>query len=219
MELNIIHSDSDGNCCVLTDKNGNQLLLDCGLDFEQIIPHINFNKLDALMLTHSHQDHSLSKKKFEKFYIHIFDTTNVKDNAQIALNNWIIIPMKLLHNVPCFGYLIYSRNEKKKVAYITDTTYIPKMGKVDCLICDCNYDMAIVDALAKTDNPAKTGYKNHLSIQAVEMYIKELPYTLSCFVAYHLSNSGLINVKKVEETFAPLVEKLVIAKPNTKVEI
>ena len=157
--------------------------------------------------------------KFEKFGIDIFTPDNVQDSNKIVLKNWIIMPMRLIHNVKCYGFLIYSRIEKKKIAYITDTCYIPKLAEVDCLICDCNYDLDIVDMASKNGCKIQSGYKNHLSIQAVESYLKDLPYTLSCFVAFHLSNSELINIEKLEKEISPLVKRLELSKPNTTIEV
>jgi phosphoribosyl 1,2-cyclic phosphodiesterase len=219
MKLHIIHSGSDGNCSILADNKGNQLMLDCGIDYEKIVANINFSKLDAILTTHFHKDHSLSEKEFAKYRVTIFNQDNVKDGEKITLKNWIIMPMRLIHNVKCYGFLIYSRIEKKKIAYITDTCYIPKLAEVDCLICDCNYDLDIVDIISKKGCEIQSGYKNHLSIQAVESYLKDLPYTLSCFVAFHLSNSGLINVEKLKKEISPLVKRLELSKPNTIIEV
>lgn len=219
MQINIIHSGSDGNCTVVTDNYGNQIMLDCGIGEERIYPHIDFAHLDAILVSHSHKDHSLSEKIFAKFRIDIYNQNNVVDGNTIELPNWVIVPMKLIHNVICYGYLICSRKEKKKLAYITDTNYIPKLGAVDCLICDCNYDMDIVYKLNEMGKPPQMGYKNHLSIQAVKSYLSELQCKPSCFVAFHLSNSGLVNIEKLQEELSPLVNRLEISKPNTIIEV
>lgn len=218
MKLYIIHSGSDGNCCILTDSQGNQLMLDCGLKKEKIITYVNFMRLNAILVTHSHVDHSLSVKEFAKYQINTYTQDNVKDGESINVGNWIIVPMKLIHNVPCFGYLVYNRIEKKKIAYITDTTYLPQMNEVDCFVCDCNYDLDILGDLQSKGVDVGTGYQNHLAIQVVKEYLRESPHKFSCFVAYHLSNRGLINIDKLEKELSPFVERFVLARPNTEVQ-
>lgn len=54
MIIDILGSSSSGNCYVLTDNNGNQILLECGIKYEKIVPHIDFEKLDCLLLSHYH---------------------------------------------------------------------------------------------------------------------------------------------------------------------
>lgn len=55
MLINVIQSGSKGNCTILTDKNDNQLILDCGIRYENISKNIkDFCKLDGLFITHEH---------------------------------------------------------------------------------------------------------------------------------------------------------------------
>ena len=54
MLLDVLASGSLGNCYILTDKSGSQLMIECGIKYEKIVPHIDFEKLDCLLLTHGH---------------------------------------------------------------------------------------------------------------------------------------------------------------------
>ena len=54
MFVKILNSGSDGNCCVVQDRQGNQLLLDCGLSYDKIIKNVNFSMLNAVCLSHIH---------------------------------------------------------------------------------------------------------------------------------------------------------------------
>lgn len=127
--------------------------------------------------------------------------------------------MKLIHNAPCFGFLIYNKVENKKFAYITDTTYIPKLGKnVDCLILDTNYSQQIVNDLVMKGVQIGIGYRNHLSLEQVKEYLENLNYKIPNFVAYHISNSGLNNVEMIEKELSSLVGRIIISKPHTEFE-
>lgn len=52
--MKVLGSGSDGNCIILTDNNGNELMLDCGLRYEIIASKCNLQKLNAILCTHHH---------------------------------------------------------------------------------------------------------------------------------------------------------------------
>ena len=216
MNLKIISSGSNGNCSILEDSVGNQIILDCGLSYETIMNNCNFPKINCILVTHKHKDHSKSLKNFQKYYFQCYTQENVMDGKSIELDFWKIIPMKLVHNVECFGFLIYSKIEKKKLAYITDTSYIPKLANIDCLICDTNYDEEIVFEKLEAGESVNIGYKNHMSTQQIMRYLQQLNFKIPHFVAFHISNSSLNNVEKIKENISPMVGELIIAAPNTQ---
>lgn len=219
MRIFIINSGSNGNCSVLADSNGNQILLDCGLPYDKIMQYIDFDKLNFVLLTHIHQDHSKSLKTFQKFCVDCYIPQTIFDGKLIDTSFWKIMPIKLVHNVECYGFLIYSKVDRKKIAYITDTNYIPKLAEIDCLIIDTNYDQEIVDKKLADGMPINLGYRNHLSTQNVKQYLEELPFKVRYLVAFHISNSNLNNIDKIKQELGPFVENLIISAPNTKVEV
>ena len=219
MNINILHSGSDGNCVIVTDKEKNQLILDCGINYELILPHINLRGLNALLISHEHFDHSKSLKQFQRIGINTITWENVEDGKIINLEHWKILPMRLIHNVECFGFLIYNKLENKRIAYITDTTYIPKLAKVDCLIIDTNYSHQKINEKLNNGENINKGYKNHLSVEDIAEYLKLLDYQIPYLVAYHISNSGLNDVEIIQNLLSSLVGELIISKPNTKFEL
>lgn len=54
MVIDILGSGSNGNGYILTDGDGNQLLIEAGLKYEKITPFIDFEKLDCLLISHDH---------------------------------------------------------------------------------------------------------------------------------------------------------------------
>ena len=218
MLVKILNSGSYGNCTILEDINGNQILLDCGLSYETIMNNSSFSKISCILVGHFHKDHSKSLKIFQKYYFQCYTPENIADGKLIDTDFWKIIPMKLVHNVECFGFFIYSKIEKKKLAYITDTSYIPKLANIDCLICDTNYDEEIVLEKLEAGESVNIGYKNHMSTQQIMRYLQQLNFKIPHFVAFHISNSSLNNVEKIKENISPMVGKLIIAAPNTQFE-
>lgn len=128
------------------------------------------------------------------------------------------MPMKLIHNIECFGFLIYSKIENKKMAYITDTNYIPKLGKIDLLCIDTNYSKKIVEEKLKSNQQINLGHKNHLSNEQVAEYVKNLGYKLPYLIAYHISNSSLNSLFEIKDKLDGLANNLIISKPNTLIE-
>ena len=165
-----------------------------------------------------HKDHSLSMKDFENFSIDIYSPENVSDGKLIDTTNWKILPIKLRHNVECFGFLIYNKIENKKIAYITDTTIIPRLSKVDCLIIETNWSEDYLITVAEKYIIQNKGYLNHLSQEQVAEYLETTNLHPKILVLSHLSNSGLINIKTLKNEFENYAENVYIALPNTNIE-
>ena len=218
MKLRVIHSGSDGNSCILKDSQDNQIILDCGLSYETIVANANLSKVDFLLASHAHQDHIKSLDHFKKFYVQTYTYENVHDGVLIDTPHWKILPMKLVHNVECFGFLIFSKIDNKSVAYMTDTSVLRKVApNTDLIIADTNYSEEIVEQYKAEGKQFNRGCFNHMSLERVGEYIKDLGFKPKHFVAFHLSNSGLCSVEKTIEKLSPLVENLYIAKPNTEI--
>lgn len=61
MEISVIASGSNGNCCLVEDKNSS-ILIDAGKSYIETAKRMqrlgkNIENIDAILLTHSHHDH------------------------------------------------------------------------------------------------------------------------------------------------------------------
>ena len=219
MIAKIINSGSDGNCCIIKDNEENTIILDCGIIYNRIASEINLSKLDFICISHFHSDHAKGLEKFKKFGFAIYSPKNIKSNTLIDNIHWKIIPMEVIHNVKCFGFLIHNKIENKNLVYLTDTTFIPNinLSNVNLLIIETNYDEDIVKKCEEEHIKVNEGYKNHLSLQKVNDYLTSKNICIPNLVAYHLSNSGLIDVKKVEQILSKFSENVYLSKPNTTI--
>ena len=219
MTIKILNSGSDGNCCVVVDKNGNNIILDCGIIYTRIASEVNLSKLDFVCISHFHSDHIKGLDKFEKFGFNIYSPKNVRSNERIDTANWIVVPMQVVHNIKCYGFLIHNKAENKNIVYLTDTTFIPNinLSKIDLLIIETNYDEDIVANCEKRHIQVNMGYKNHLSLQKVDKYLEEKNVLIPNIVAFHLSNSGLIDVKKVIKVLGKFSKNVYLSAPNTQI--
>lgn len=54
MVVDVLASSSCGNAYIFTDKENSQLLLECGIKYEKIAPHLDFEKLSCILVSHNH---------------------------------------------------------------------------------------------------------------------------------------------------------------------
>lgn len=222
MKMKVLGSGSDGNCIILTDDTGHQIMLDCGLKSNIIVPNVEFNMLDCILITHAHQDHLKGADYFKKFYVDMVTWENVVDGKQVTKGNWQILPMRLVHNAECFGFLIYNKIEKKKILYVTDTTFIPNLSTklLDLCIIECNYDEDVFYAFAEQDRLTNNGCLNHLSKQQLLEYFEMHPdLKIKNLVLSHLSRSGLVNFKTLASEFSQFADNVLIALKGTELAV
>lgn len=218
MKINVLGSGSDGNCIVVTDSKGNQLMLDCGLRYESILPKIDLLNLNCICISHYHGDHIKGLDGFKKFYIPTFEPNNIQNGKLIDTPNWKILPMFVVHNAECYSYLIYSKTDKKKIFYLTDSTTMPKINSADIAIIETNWQEDILEYRATKNIIEHKGYLNHLSDLQVKAYLENANWKPRVLVLSHLSNSGLVNKDNLLKTFKNKADKVLLAIPNTEIE-
>ena len=220
MNINVLATGSSGNCYIFTDSQGNQLLLEAGIKYEQIIPHLNFEKLDCLLYSHEHNDHYLCVDKFRD-YVKVIGSKDNEVGKTIFTKNWIILPIKCYHNVECFGYIISNKTESKKILFCTDTKELPKVADThfDIMMLECNYDYDSVITMAQKGKAESDGYKNHLALETLVDWLKVREDKPNFLMAVHLSTHNNINKSLMVQQLTPFADTFVVAKKNVQVEI
>lgn len=222
MTIQILGSDSSGNAYVLEDVEGNQLLLECGIKYEKICEHIDFERLDCVVISHEkHRDHSLSMKDFEEACIDIYSPLNLKDIKIVSLDNWNIVPFPCTHNVECFGYIIHNKAENKSCIFATDTTSLPQIADrpFDCMMFECNYNYDKVIENSRLGKLNNDGYKNHMALEVLVEWLKTRHNKPKHLVAIHLSNNGNIDKELAINELKQYGENVCLAKKGVKIEI
>lgn len=149
----IISSGSSGNAVLYH----NSILLDCGISFQAVKPHIR--DIQLLLLTHEHGDHintSTAKRmlaerpglrigcgehmlhKLEGINprnIDIYEAGKIYDYGMFKVS-----PIKLYHDVPNFGYRIFKDNHR--LIHCTDTFTLQGISakNYDLYCIESNYD-------------------------------------------------------------------------------
>lgn len=151
MKYNIINSGSDGNATIVEEI----ILIDCGVSFKKLSPHIK--KLKLVFISHVHGDHFNKKtvKRFaeerptlrfavgeylveelvkcgvEKKNIDLIEKDKLYDYGLFKIKTF-----ELFHDVENVGIKIYLNN--KKLIYATDT------NSIDHVTAE-NYDVYLIE--------------------------------------------------------------------------
>lgn len=168
MKLKVLASGSSGNCYFLEGKE-ETLILECGINYKEILKGLNFNlkPVVAALISHEHKDHSKALRDMLKAGIDVYTSKGtvrallkdwqsiethhrlnfIKSEKQIKIGNFTIMPFETQHynsdNTPCaepLGFLI-QHPEMGKMLFATDTYYIQyNFPKLNHILVECNYD-------------------------------------------------------------------------------
>lgn len=214
LKLKTISSSSKGNFHILEDEN-QQLILDCGLKYDDVSEYLNIDKIQGILITHKHNDHCLGAKSLSNivkcnFYapketldlIHIPDNMKqiVQLNKIIKLNNFIVMPFKVSHGLngiacECYNYMIKHVQTNTKIAYITDTGDISNLTlkNLDFIIIEANWTQEYLEYEDITEQELLkyerlNSILGHLSIEeTIDVVEKNLNINLKKIFLSHLS--------------------------------
>lgn len=224
MQIKILASGSSGNCAILRDINGNQILLDCGIKFDKITTEINWATNLFCLISHKHGDH-YDKQSVDKLLlsgIKVYTPEYFENNAYLATNGYNIAPVRLPHCSDCdsWAFVIYNTIEKKSIFFATDCTELPNLADrpFDLFMIENNYDKETVFINSSKGKIRNLGYLNHLSMEYVLDWLQHRTNKPTSLIITHLSNSGNIAVNKIKERYNGQASAVFIAKQNLLVE-
>ena len=213
MKYKILKTGSSGNAVLL--ENG--LLLDCGVPFKLIEPHLK--KIKAVFVSHEHKDHmniSTLKRIHELrptvrflagFWLKTYlDMSGIKKsnidylspNKTYDYNLFKIIPFILIHDVKNIGIKILDKKNKEKVLYAVDTKKIDHIRAVyyDLYLIEANYDEEKLEQNIKRDKEnglfsyGERVKETHLSIQQVSGWLLDNAGENSVYEFLHRSKNN-----------------------------
>lgn len=179
MKVIILASGSKGNATYI-ETSRTKILIDAGLSYRQIKLRlanrgIEFNRLDAILITHEHIDHtrhlaSLLEKTGAKLYIakkslqgigqknqpnpYFTEITYLSPDVRYQIKDLMFVPIALSHDArSTFGYLL--KNEISSLAYITDTGHLPEkydaiLRQIQMLVIESNHDVEMLLTSSRT---------------------------------------------------------------------
>ena len=215
MKVKVLASGSKGNSTLIrTDKIN--ILIDFGINYQYLcseLDKINMSPkdLDAILITHTHNDHtkglaSLVKKTNIKVYIieemcsdleSKIPTSNLyiyKDNLELEDLN--IKTIRISHDVEGVGFII--ENNNKSLVYITDTGYISEknlkeLKNKNLYILESNHDekMLMEGPYPYILKQRVLSDKGHLSnMTAAEYLLEIIGNNTSKIVLAHISENN-----------------------------
>lgn len=227
MEISVIASGSNGNCCLIEDK-GTAVLVDAGASGKEIVKRMDFlgkniEDVKAVLVTHKHSDHTrgagilsrrfkipvyITKKTSECTMLGSFDEKLFEVSKTFRIKNLSIKPIKTSHNVPSCGFVF-----NNKFGIITDTGTVTKqmesaMKKIKGVLIESNHD---IDMVIKGHYPYFLkqwilSNEGHLSNIDASNLLQSHSKNLNLAILGHLSGNN--NTAKIAmKTFETLVKK------------
>lgn len=184
MEIDILASGSSGNCYRVSDGK-TSLLLDCGIPIRRIERGLNFqlHTIDAVLVTHCHQDHIKAAKDIAKRGIPIYTSAGtlnackllagyqyrpVQSMEMVQIGTFAVIPFDVEHDAPePLGFALKSSVTKEKLLYFTDTYYLKyRFPGIHYLMAECNYSLK---TMSKDINPVLRDriIESHMSLETL----------------------------------------------------
>ena len=246
MKVSVLSSGSKGNSCFIKE-NDTEILIDLGTTssyIEKNLESLNTNpkNIKAIILTHTHVDHTNALKVFTKKYnTKVYLTKPMYKELNIALPNYEfidkeinienlkIIPFKTSHDVAdSNGYVIESKD--KSIVYVTDTGYInvknyDLLKNRDLYVFESNHDINLLMENPKYPYHIKQrilGDKGHLSNNDSSTYLKKLAGNKTKHIVLaHLSeenNTEELAIKTLKDKNISDCE-ILVARQNEKTEL
>ena len=248
MKIKVLASGSKGNCSLI-ETASTRFLIDIGITYQRLKKelakmNLNLNDIDAILLTHAHNDHTSGLKvllKHTTFKIYtnkdiIKELTTDIDKERIELydsimhlNNTELTIFKTSHDTKgSVGFLI--TDDKSSLVYITDTGYLnrkyfPLLTNKNIYYIESNHDEKML-----MDGPYPYYLKQrilsdegHLSNDRTAKYLKKLVGDATKYIILaHLSehnNKEEIAYNTSREALKDREDiKIVVAKQNEALE-
>lgn len=202
MKVINLSSGSDGNLTYIESENA-RILVDVGLSCKETekrlsLLNVSGNDLDAILITHEHSDHIKGVDVFSKKYnipvyahndvwVSLYDKLQrVSDREKkifterFAINDLIVDPVEVPHDVKCFGYSIIEND--KKISILTDLGHTDErifnaVKGSQLVYLEANHDKSMLRNNEKYSLSLKmriAGKNGHLSNDASAEFIEKL---------------------------------------------
>lgn len=216
MIFKVIKSGSAGNAYILSDGDTN-LLIEAGVPLREINRKCGYEKIDACLITHEHNDHAKYALEVANSGIPVCLTQGTANAKRIEKNHRITIieaggtyriknimfaVFQSYHDAQEPVFFLFKLNNKTAL-FATDTCALPLISKLNVAFIECNYDADIltenIQAGCIPRRLADRIIYSHFSISDCESLLSDVDKKqLEAVVLLHLSsrNSDPYTFKK-----------------------
>lgn len=234
MFLRVLGSGSSGNCYLLESAD-EVLVVEAGLPFADVKEAIDYktSKIVGVLSSHEHGDH----RKYIDDYkdtgiprligndVDQYDM-NKPQTAPFYFGNFKVVAFDVVHDVPCFGYLI-DHPEMGNLLFVTDTEYLKyRFYGINHIMVEANYAQDIIDENVNNGDIPKSLrdriMKSHTSIETAKGIVKANKNPmLRNVVLLHLSghNSDGERFRKEVKDIAGDYCNVTVARKGTEVDL
>lgn len=206
LDIKVLASSSAGNAYLVGDGKS-RLLLDAGIPIAQISEGCGYrvSELAGCLVTHNHQDHSRAIEDLDRRGVKVFGPIHIaqkgrpviwlQPNKKISVGTFDVIPFRVDHDIPCFGYQIQSVATGDRLVYVTDAAGMPfKFGDINYWLVEANYSVDILDKRVEEGmdkTRANRVIETHMAIEDLEAYFDELNTSMAdAIYLCHLSDDN-----------------------------
>lgn len=249
MELLVLGSSSHGNGYILQNDT-EALVIEAGVPFKDIKKGLGWDlgKVRGCLISHRHNDHAGHAAELDKAGIAILAPSDVVEAKKLTrhahavqpgrgykLGGFKVLPFSLMHDTPCYGYLI-EHPECGRVLFATDTYTIGTNATADGSwllhtfrgvnhwLIEANYTTWIVDRNMKSGHLTEAMKKrlmlSHLSLgNCIKALQRQDLSQTERIVLIHLSDGNSderMFVKKVRDATG---KRVVAAKSGLSIDI
>lgn len=241
MRIKIIGSSSKGNCYILQDSKGYNLIIEAGIKWQEIQKNLDFHidKVVGCAISHSHKDHALEVKKILSNGIEVYAPEDVFQKAHVVFRTWCrpTQPMKwyrlgeykllsfpVQHDVPCNGYII-DHPEMGRLMFLTDTMYTEYVfPRINHFLIEANYDdTTLQENIDNGITPAlmkKRLLNSHMELQTTKQLLQANDLSeAQTILLLHLSGSNSNPEEFIKQITAISGLPVQIATEHTEVDL
>ena len=224
MRLNVLGSDSNGNCYVLqTDKEA--LIIEAGVRFSEVkkILKWQLSKVVGAVITHEHNDHAKYIRDFVSNGITVLalpsvfkakgiDSLSFRKEIEpmhgLIVGGFKVFAMPVCHDVPCVGFII-EHEDMGRMLFVTDTMMLEyRVPGLNHILLEANYAEDILDAKIEAGSvPLSMKPRlihSHMEIETTKGILRANDLSgVNEIILIHLSNGNSDErrfVREVQET-------------------
>ena len=224
MRLNVLGSDSNGNCYVLQTDN-EALIIEAGVRFSEVKKALKWqlSKVVGAVITHEHNDHAKYIRDFVSNGITVLalpsvfrakgiDSLSFRKEIEpmhgYIVGGFRVFAMPVCHDVPCVGFII-EHEDMGRMLFVTDTMMLEyRVPGLNHILLEANYAEDILDAKIEAGSvPLSMKPRlihSHMEIETTKGILRANDLSgVNEIVLIHLSNGNSDErrfVREVQET-------------------